>query len=141
MTAGTEWIDQARRLLDALRGEAGDAVPAEGAASQTHAADCRRCPICQLAAVVRGERPEVTAALADVLTTTAAALRAFAADGSAPTAGAGDASPSAGPASAAPASDASASAASAGDASEPAAAEAAADEAGEPPTVQRIEIA
>ena len=34
--------------------------------------------MCQAAAVVRGERPEVTAALADVLTATAAALRNFA---------------------------------------------------------------
>ena len=40
--------------------------------------DCRWCPLCQAAAVVRGERPEVSAALADMLTATAAALRSFA---------------------------------------------------------------
>lgn len=76
MTTGADWSEQARRLLDALRGPepAGKAAPGE------HADDCRWCPVCQVAAVVRGERPEVTAALADVLTTAAAALRAFAAD-------------------------------------------------------------
>jgi hypothetical protein len=48
-----------------------------------------------VASVFRGERPEVTAALADVLTATATALRAFAATagadapGSAPEADAG----------------------------------------------------
>jgi hypothetical protein len=40
--------------------------------------DCRWCPLCQAAAVLRGERPEVSAALADVLTATATALRSFA---------------------------------------------------------------
>ncbi|RZU31293.1 hypothetical protein [Blastococcus saxobsidens] len=75
MTTGADWFEQARRLLDAVRGpEPADAAPGE------HANDCRWCPVCQAAAVVRGERPEVTAALADVLTTAAAALRAFAAD-------------------------------------------------------------
>jgi LSD1 subclass zinc finger protein len=74
MTAGSDWLDQARRLLDAF--VQGQATPA--GASAPHGADCVRCPFCQAAAVVRGERPEVTAALADVLTTTATALRAFA---------------------------------------------------------------
>jgi hypothetical protein len=68
-----DWIDQARRLFDGLRSGTGDA-PA-------HGSDCRWCPVCQAAAVLRGERPEVTAALADVLTATATALRAFAAAG------------------------------------------------------------
>jgi hypothetical protein len=75
MNPGTDWIEQGRRLLETLRAGLADAVPAEGA----HSVDCRWCPICQAAAVVRGERPEVTAALADVLTATAAALRTFAA--------------------------------------------------------------
>ena len=77
MNSGTEWIDQARRVLDALRAAPGDAA---GDATGTHASDCRWCPVCQAAAVIRGERPEVTAALADVLTATATALRAFAAE-------------------------------------------------------------
>jgi hypothetical protein len=68
---GTDWIDQARRLLDLLR--AGDPT-----ADGEHSSDCRWCPICQVASVVRGERPEVSAAIADVLTATATALRTFA---------------------------------------------------------------
>jgi hypothetical protein len=87
MTSGTEWIDQARRVLDALRGSIADA--ADGAPRE-HTADCRWCPICQVAAVVRGERPELTAALADVLTATATALRAFAAEGTPPPANEAD---------------------------------------------------
>jgi hypothetical protein len=79
MNAGTDWIDQARRVLEALSAGAGADAPAE-AAAEGHASDCRWCPVCQAAAMVRGERPELTAALADVLTATAAALRAFAAD-------------------------------------------------------------
>ncbi|CCG03035.1 hypothetical protein [Blastococcus saxobsidens] len=75
MTTGADWLDQARRLFDAVRASA-ESRPeaAEGA----HGDDCRWCPVCQAAAVLRGERPEVTAALADVLATTAAALRTFA---------------------------------------------------------------
>jgi hypothetical protein len=85
MNTGNEWIDQARRLLDALHagnGTAGNSSAgnssAGGAASAGHGADCRWCPVCAVAAVVRGERPELTAALADVLAATATALRSFA---------------------------------------------------------------
>jgi hypothetical protein len=70
MNPATDWVEQARGLLDLFTQAA--AGP-EGAA---HGSDCRWCPVCQAAAVVRGERPEVTAALADVLTAAAAALRA-----------------------------------------------------------------
>jgi hypothetical protein len=111
MTPGTDWIDQARRVLDALRGGSGDAAPTPGGdPAAAHDTDCRWCPICQVASVVRGERPEVTAALADVLSAAATALRAFAADGGEPQGAPDDAEPTAG----------------AGD---------------PPPTVQRIEIA
>lgn len=87
MTTGADWVDQARRLLDAFvqsqpvsSAAPSDAPAASSAAAEEHrAADCSWCPLCQAAAVVRGERPEVTAALADVLTATASALRAFAA--------------------------------------------------------------
>jgi hypothetical protein len=75
MTSGTEWIDHAQRLVEALRG--GPTADTD----EGHTADCRWCPVCQVAAVVRGERPEVTAALADVLTSAAAALRTVAAAG------------------------------------------------------------
>jgi hypothetical protein len=84
MTDGTEWIDQARRVLDALRGGIADAAAGDRTSSDGHSSDCRWCPVCQVAAVVRGERPELTAALADVLTATATALRAFAAEGAPP---------------------------------------------------------
>ena len=80
MTTGAEWLEQARRLVDTfLAAPATEQVsdPPEGAA---HADTCRWCPLCQVAAVVRGERPEVSAALADVLTATAGALRTFADD-------------------------------------------------------------
>ena len=77
MTPGTDWIDQAQRLVEALRSNlpAADAPATDG---DGHSADCRWCPVCQVAAVVRGERPEVTAALADLLTTAATALRTVA---------------------------------------------------------------
>jgi hypothetical protein len=75
MNPATDWIDQARGLLDLLK--QGMATPAEGA-DGAHGSDCRWCPVCQAASVVRGERPEVTAALADVLTSAAAALRTLA---------------------------------------------------------------
>jgi hypothetical protein len=74
MNPGTDWIEQGRRLLETLRSSAADAPPAGG----EHGSDCRWCPVCQAAAVVRGERPEVTAALADVLAQAAVALRTFA---------------------------------------------------------------
>ena len=82
MSTGSEWLDQARRLLDVLvEGQAAAAASAGATRSGTtapHGTDCAWCPLCQAAAVVRGERPEVTAALADVLTATATALRTFA---------------------------------------------------------------
>jgi len=74
MTPGSDWLDQARRLLDVVKINLADSTPD----TQGHGSDCRWCPLCQAAAVVRGERPEVTAALADVLTATATALRTFA---------------------------------------------------------------
>ncbi len=111
MNPGTDWIEQARRVLDTLRQTTG---PAQDGATvgNAHPADCRWCPVCQIAAVVRGERPELTAALADVLTTTATALRTFA-----------EAAHPGAPA----------------DAGTPA--EATEEAAGEPPAVQRIDIA
>ncbi|MFD2092178.1 hypothetical protein [Blastococcus deserti] len=82
MTPGTDWIDSAQRLVEALRGGLAAVAPAadKGTGDQ-HPSDCRWCPVCQVAAVVRGERPEVTAALADVLASAATALRTVAAAG------------------------------------------------------------
>ena len=78
MSTGQDWVEQARRLLETFRaGAAGDEAPTAGANTQG-GSDCRWCPLCQAAAVVRGERPEVSAALADLLASTATALRTFA---------------------------------------------------------------
>jgi hypothetical protein len=81
VTTGGDWVEQARRLMETLRAAApaADAPPAETPAVGP-SGDCRWCPLCQAAAMVRGERPEVTAALADILTATATALRQFAGD-------------------------------------------------------------
>jgi hypothetical protein len=69
-----DWVEQARRLVTGLGQTLGAALREEDGAG-AHPSDCRWCPVCQVAAVVRGERPEVTDALADVLTAAAAALR------------------------------------------------------------------
>jgi hypothetical protein len=80
MTSGNDWLDQARRLFDVVTSNPAESAPgAEG-----HGSDCRWCPLCQAAAVMRGERPEVTAALADLLTAAATALRTFSEGGTRP---------------------------------------------------------
>jgi hypothetical protein len=76
MNDGPDWVEQARRLVTGLGQTLGAALREGDAAA--HPSDCRWCPVCQVAAVVRGERPEVTDALADVLTAAAAALRSVA---------------------------------------------------------------
>jgi hypothetical protein len=71
MTTGADWAEQARRLLEAVSSAA-------ATESDDASGECRWCPHCQLLAVLRGERPEVTAVLSDVLATASAALRSFA---------------------------------------------------------------
>jgi RecB family exonuclease len=87
MTTGADWLDTARRVVDTFLAPPAAAAPATPPATEHeatagegagHADTCRWCPVCQAVAVARGERPEVTAALADLLTTTAEALRTFA---------------------------------------------------------------
>jgi hypothetical protein len=78
-----DWVEQARRLVTGL-GQTLGAALREGDGGDAHPSDCRWCPVCQVAAVVRGERPEVTDALADVLTAAAAALRTVSERASAP---------------------------------------------------------
>jgi hypothetical protein len=112
-----EWSEQLRRLTDGIRGLLAD--PARAAEGLGHGSECRWCPLCQAIAVVRGERPEISGALADLLTTAATALRALAAEP--------PAEPPAGPA-----------ATGAGEAEDGAGDP---EGAGEPPEVQRIEIA
>jgi hypothetical protein len=115
VTSGADWAEQARALVETLRGVLGSlADPDDRAAGEAtpQPAECRWCPLCQVIAVLRGERPEVTAALADVLRATADALHAFAAAPEGPR-----------------------------PASPPAQEGAEASAADPPPTVQRIEIA
>ena len=111
MTPGADWPEQARRLAETLRGGLAGAAAHVPPAGPEAPAECRWCPLCQLVAVLRGERPEVTAALADVLRATADTLHAFAAAPEAPRP-----HPAPGPADMSP-------------------------DAGSPPVVQRIEIA
>ena len=75
MTAGSDWVEQTRRLMEGLAGSPG--ATGHGAATAADG-DCRWCPLCQAAAMLRGERPEMTAALADILAASATALRQFA---------------------------------------------------------------
>ena len=88
MTPPHDWSEQGRRMGETLRGllaGLGDAHaerPPDDAGAP--AAECRWCPLCQLISVLRGERPEVTAAIGDVLRATADALHAFAAAPDAP---------------------------------------------------------
>ena len=77
MNDAPDWVEQARRLVTGLGQTLAAALREEDGAG-AHPSDCRWCPVCQVAAVVRGERPEVTDALADVLTAAAAALRSVA---------------------------------------------------------------
>jgi len=84
MTDQPDWTEQARRLVAGLSGMfAGQAAPADGETAAS--GDCRWCPLCQAAAVLRGERPEVSAAMADILATASTALRSLAAQGGATT--------------------------------------------------------
>ena len=84
MNPPPDWTEQARRLGETLRGVLAGLADAHAERSPDDAAaaaapECRWCPLCQLIAVLRGERPEVTAAIGDVLRATADALHAFAA--------------------------------------------------------------
>ncbi|QXG75718.1 hypothetical protein KUM42_18280 [Modestobacter sp. L9-4] len=88
-TPGPDWVEQARRfaaglaaehtagtsLSDVLGGLLGPAPSAEGAAAD-HSAECRWCPLCTGLAALRGRRPDLLEALADVLTSAATTLRA-----------------------------------------------------------------
>jgi hypothetical protein len=134
MIEGPDWAEQARRLAETLGGTLGGLTghaPADEAGQS--APECRWCPLCQFLAVIRGERPEVTAALADVLTATANALHAFAA---APGAAEPPEQDRAASASADPAA-----AAAADSADDPDGADGASPVGDPPPVVQRIEIA
>jgi hypothetical protein len=91
MTAQDDWVEHARRLMAGLgqsfaaaattadsRTDADGVSDASGGGE--HGGDCRWCPVCQALGVLRGERPELAAALADVLGAAAVALRTVAAE-------------------------------------------------------------
>jgi hypothetical protein len=88
-TPGPDWVDQARRFAAGLAAEHAAGRPLSdvlggllGAATTTpdpsadHSAECRWCPVCTGLAALRGRRPDLLEALADVLTTAATTLRA-----------------------------------------------------------------
>lgn len=70
MTEGTgreQIVDELRLLLDALAVRAEDYLRGVGETEQTCEASCGWCPICAVAAIARGERPELTGKLADIV--------------------------------------------------------------------------
>jgi len=62
MTAPGTLGEEARRLAEAFSDWSHDHTVGLGAAAGT-SEECRYCPLCQLIAVVRGQRPEVSARL------------------------------------------------------------------------------
>lgn len=74
MTAPGPLGDEARRLVEAAREWAVRAVPDAHVA--TGSPECCWCPLCRTVAVLRGDRPEVTEKLAEVVTAAASALAA-----------------------------------------------------------------
>jgi hypothetical protein len=97
-TPGPDWVEQARRFAAGLAAEhaggtglsdvLGDLIggrSAPGTAPGTapggtagHGTECRSCPLCAGLAALRGHRPDLLEALADVLTSAATALRSTA---------------------------------------------------------------
>jgi hypothetical protein len=89
---GPDWVEQARRfvissgLVEALgAGGATSTDDQPGSQPGDPAGECRRCPVCAGLAALRGRRPELVEALADLLGTAAAVLRAHAHAGAAAT--------------------------------------------------------
>jgi hypothetical protein len=74
-SAGAEPLArEALRLVSAVQDWARRNLPDE---SEQHPNDCQWCPLCQFAAVLRGERPEVTARVAEAGSAAVRALRAL----------------------------------------------------------------
>jgi hypothetical protein len=72
-------IGEALRLVSSVQEWAQDwAHRGSGEAGERHTgSDCQWCPLCQFAAVLRGEHPEVTDRVAEAGTALAGALRAL----------------------------------------------------------------
>jgi hypothetical protein len=65
---------EALRLVSSVQDWARRNLPDE---SEQHPRDCQWCPLCQFAAVLRGERPEVTERVAEAGAAVVNALRAM----------------------------------------------------------------
>jgi hypothetical protein len=84
--AGADWVEQARRFATGLAGEhagltdvlGGLLGPAPAEQPADRGAECRSCPLCAGLAALRGHRPDLLEALADVLAGAATALRSTA---------------------------------------------------------------
>jgi hypothetical protein len=82
-TQGTDWVEQARRFAAGLATEHPGLTDALGGLLRSARADqpagqgaeCRGCPLCAGLAALRGRRPDLLEALADVLAGAATALR------------------------------------------------------------------
>jgi hypothetical protein len=68
--------EEALRLVEAARQWAVRTFPEVDAPVATGAPECCWCPLCRAVAVLRGDRPEVTEKLAEVVTAAAGALAA-----------------------------------------------------------------
>jgi hypothetical protein len=68
--------EEATRLLGAMQDWVGRTFSAE--AQDGHRRDCQWCPLCQCAAVLRGERPDLTDRVAEAGAALVVALRAVA---------------------------------------------------------------
>jgi hypothetical protein len=66
--------EETLRLVSSVQDWARRSFPAN---SEQPAGDCQWCPLCQFVAVLRGERPEVTARVAEAGTAVVTALRAL----------------------------------------------------------------
>jgi hypothetical protein len=80
---GPDWVEQARRLAAGLATDHPGLTDALGgllgSSSTDHGGQCRSCPLCAALAAVRGRRPDLLEALADVLASASTALRSTAA--------------------------------------------------------------
>jgi len=68
--------DEAMRLVGAVHDWSRQTFPPPSA-DEHGGPECRWCPLCQFVAVLRGERPEVSARVAEAGSALATALRAF----------------------------------------------------------------
>ncbi len=73
--------DEVARIVGLVQNWARESFPAPAgrpeADGHTHASDCDWCPLCQFAAVLRGERPEVTERVAEAGAAIASAFRSL----------------------------------------------------------------